>query len=127
MCSSDGIRSGERSAFKEAHETDDDARLKQWSSRARGMSKRAQYDARAALRIAAKERSDRDRQLRKQPDQQPACSSTGEAGGTSRTQKQSAWAEKNTWFGDDEVMTDAAVLAIHQKDGRRKKGLTQQR
>ena len=93
--------------FKEAHETGDADKMVEAQE---AMSKIAIEQER--LRIA-KERSDKTEVAREET-MTPAPASQQEKPAAKPDPKAQSWAEKNTWFGADEVMTYAA-FGIHQK------------
>tara|TARA_R110002126_G_scaffold24417_1_gene84986 strand:+ start:7626 stop:8483 length:858 start_codon:yes stop_codon:yes gene_type:complete len=87
-----------RRNYKDAYDSGDtDKMIEAQESIARATSDKDRYDL-------AKRRADQRLQAPQQNQQQPAAVD----------QKAQGWAEKNTWFGQDEVMTYAA-FGVHRK------------
>lgn len=97
-----------RKAYKEAYESGDtDAMIEAQEALARATNEKDRYDL-------AKRRADQQQAQPQQPQQsyqQPQQQQPQQAKPDPRAQ---SWAEKNDWFGQDEVMTYAA-FGIHRK------------
>lgn len=100
-----------RRAYKEAHESgDSDRMIEAQEALARAVADKGRYDLakgradRAAVPQAQQPQPQQYAPPQQQPQQQPPQVDPRARG----------WAEKNTWFGQDEVMTYAA-FGIHRK------------
>jgi len=103
--------SSARRAYKEAHEAGDaDRMIEAQEALARAVADKGRYDL-------AKNRADRNAA---QPQQQPQYAQQPQQQQQPQPQQPQVdprartWAEKNTWFGQDEVMTYAA-FGIHRR------------
>lgn len=100
-----------RRAYKEAYEAGDtDRMIEAQESLARATSDKERYELakrRADERVAVQPRAQQGQQF--QPQAQPQAQQPAQV-----DPKAQGWAEKNEWFGQDEVMTYAA-FGVHRK------------
>ena len=100
-----------RRAYKEAYEAGDtDRMIEAQESLARATSDKERYELakrRADERVAVQPRAQQEQQF--QPQAQPQAQQPAQV-----DPKAQGWAEKNEWFGQDEVMTYAA-FGVHRK------------
>jgi hypothetical protein len=98
-----------RRAYKEAYDAGDtDKMIEAQEAIARATNDKSRYDL-------AKSRADRQPvEAPRQPQYQPQQYSQPQPQQPQVDPKAQSWAEKNTWFGQDEVMTYAA-FGIHRK------------
>ena len=100
-----------RRAYKEAYEAGDtDRMIEAQESLARATSDKERYELakrRADERVAVQPQAQQEQQF--QPQAQPQAQQPAQV-----DPKAQGWAEKNEWFGQDEVMTYAA-FGVHRK------------
>jgi len=100
-----------RRAYKEAYESGDtDAMIEAQETLARVTTEKDRYDL-AKRRAAQQQPAPQQQQQQQQQYQQPQYQQPQQPKPDPRAQ---TWAEKNEWFGQDEVMTYAA-FGIHRK------------